>query len=240
MGKLFARIMFLFLLAGGLYAQTVDEIIQKHIQAKGGLEAIKSKTSLRISGTLDVMGMSLPITVMSKRPKMQRTEVPLGDSSVIDAFDGTTRWKLNAAMGISTPSPASPEETAASVETVDFDGALINYKEKGHTVELIGKETTGGQEAYKLKLKSASGHEQEIYIDGASYQQVRVITKIATPDGEQPVESRASDFRVVDGVAVAHVIELTVGPSEMKMTFDKVEWNVDLPDSLFAMPVPTP
>ena len=240
MRKGFAAVAFLFFLAGCLYAQTADEIIQKHIQAKGGLEAIKSKTSLRASGTLDVMGMSLPLTVMTKRPNLQRTEVPIGNDSVIDAFDGKTRWKLNPAMGITTPSPASPEETAAASETVDFDGALIGYKEKGSTVELVGKEMLGAQEAYKLKLKASSGREQEIYIDAASYHQVRVVAKTATPEGEQMVDSRASDYRMIDGIAVAHVIEVTVGPTDMKMTFDKVEWNVDLPDSLFVMPLPTP
>ena len=240
MRKLFAGIAFLSFLAGSLYAQTADEIIQKHIRAKGGLEAIKSKTSLRASGTLDVMGMSLPLTVMSKRPNLQRTEVPIGDASVIDVFDGTTRWKLNPAMGITTPSQASPEETTAAKETVDFDGALIGYKEKGSTVELLGKETVGAQECFKLKLKASNGREQDIYIDAASYHQVRVVAKTVTPEGEQPVDSRASDYRMIDGIAVAHVIEMTIGQTEMKMTFDKIEWNVDLPDSLFVMPVPTP
>ncbi|HXG91475.1 MAG TPA: hypothetical protein VNN73_03785 [Blastocatellia bacterium] len=43
-------------------------------------------------------------------------------------------------------------------EQADIDGALVDYKEKGHTVELIGKEELESSPVYKLKptLKTAT------------------------------------------------------------------------------------
>jgi outer membrane lipoprotein-sorting protein len=228
---------FALLFSPVLFAQTVDEIVQKSIEADGGLAALKSKTSIRMTGTFDMQGMTLPVTIIRKRPNLQRTEVSVQDGSVIDAFDGVTRWKVNPFIGVSEPTKATPEETAESLSE-DYDGPLVDYKEKGNKIELLGKDTVDGQEAYKLKIVSANGREQEMYIDTTTYHPVRVVRKAETEQGEQVIDVRSSDFRTIDGVAVPYSITMLIGPMELKMTIDKVEFNIDAPDSLFKMPAP--
>ena len=221
-------------------AQTVDEIVQKHIAASGGLEAMKSKNSMRMTASFEMQGTPLQMTLVRKRPNLQRSDVSFQDSSIIDAFDGVTRWKVNPFLGMSQPTKATPEETAESADTADFDGPLVDSASKGCKVELVGKEMVDGKEAYKLKVTSASGQTQDTYIDAATYHLARTVRTAQTEMGPQAIDVKSSDYRMVDGVAVAHSTQITVGPMDLNMTVDKVEWNVDLPDTLFKMPEPAP
>ena len=56
--------LFLFALAAitssSLYAQTVDEIISKHVEAIGGKEKLSQVKSLYTENSVDVMGNSAP------------------------------------------------------------------------------------------------------------------------------------------------------------------------------------
>jgi outer membrane lipoprotein-sorting protein len=222
--------------APSVLAQTADEIVQKNIEARGGLQALKSKNSLRMTGTFEVQGMPMELTVLQKRPNLMRTEVAFQGMTVVDAFDGTTRWKVEPYKGVNDPTKATPDETAESAEQADFDGVLVDYRQKGATLELAGKETVDGKEAYKLKVRSKSGREQEMYFDAETYQMVKMTGEGQTEQGSQMIETRTSDHRTVDGVSVPHSIEIRIGDMPLSMTISKVEWDVDLPNSLFQMP----
>src|SRR5688572_21532346 len=126
--------------AAAAHAQTVDEIVAKNLQAKGGAEKWKSVDSVKMTGKVTLQGMELPLTVYAKRPNYNRQEIMLQDKQLVQAFDGTTAWYINPMMG----SDVAQETPAAQAEMMkngaDFDGALINYKSKGHTIEFVGKE----------------------------------------------------------------------------------------------------
>ena len=87
-------------------AQTVDEIVAKNLQAKGGAEKWKAVTSVKMTGKITMQGMELPLTVYAKRPNFNRQEVIVQDRQVIQAFDGTTAWLLNPMMGAKEPQEA--------------------------------------------------------------------------------------------------------------------------------------
>ena len=57
----FIAIFALLFLPAGLSAQTVDELIQKHIQATGGYEKWKSLKTMKISGTISIHLEGIPI-----------------------------------------------------------------------------------------------------------------------------------------------------------------------------------
>ena len=220
-------------------AQTVDEIIEKHIEAEGGVEALKSKNSMRLTASFEMQGTLGTMTIFRKRPNMLRNDVTIQGSSMVDSFDGVTRWKVNPFIGITTPVKGTPEEIVQAADQADFDGPFVDAASKGYKIELVGKEMVDDKEAYHLKLTSRSGREQDVYIDVTSYHEMRRIRKSQTEMGEETTDLRSSDYRVVDGVAVAHSVRVT-GPMDINITVEKIEWNVDLPDSLFRMPEPEP
>ena len=54
-----------------------------------------------------------------------------------------------------------PDEAKEMADEADFDGPLMDWKTKGHTVELAGKEPVEGADALKLKLTR-----QPVEVDG--------------------------------------------------------------------------
>src|SRR5687767_8552605 len=76
-------------------AQTVDEIVARNLQAKGGAEKWKSITAVKMTGKVSLQGMELPLIVYAKRPNMSRQEITIQDKKIVQAFDGTTPWMIN-------------------------------------------------------------------------------------------------------------------------------------------------
>ncbi|MBI1796729.1 MAG: hypothetical protein HYR74_06720 [Candidatus Eisenbacteria bacterium] len=227
------------LLAPIASAQTVDEIIAKHIAARGGMEKLTAVKSLRQTGKMMLpQGMELPFTVIAKRPKSTRMEFSFQGMTGAQVCDGTMAWSVMPFMGKKDPEPMGADETRNMLEQADFDGPLVDYKTKGNTVELAGKEQVEGADAYKLKVTMKSGDVRYMFLDTESYLEVKVEEKRTIRGTEVEGESLLGDYREEGGMMMAHSIEnrqkgMTQG---QKMTIEKVELNLDVPDSLFTMP----
>src|SRR5512138_1628296 len=148
-------------------AQTVDELIQKNIAARGGLEKLHSLHSLRMTGKLHTSGLQLPLVIQIKRPAMARGEATLQGMNFVIAYDGQTVWEINAFDGKTEPEhlPLDHDDAKEVVEMADLDGPLVDYKAKGNTVELIGKEDLEATPVYKLRLTLKNGDVKYVYLD---------------------------------------------------------------------------
>lgn len=227
------------LLAPIAHAQTVDEILTKHYEAQGGLEKLKALTSRRVTGTMGVgPGMEAPFTMENKRPGKRRIEFTIQGMTGIQAFDGEKAWSVMPFMGKKDPEVASDEDNAKEKEDADFDGALVDYKTKGHTVELVGKESIEGAEAYKIKVTKKNGDVEFHYLDAETYLLVKEEGKVKRRGTEMESEMFFSDYKDVDGYMVPFSMEQGAKgmPQRQKMTFTKIELNVPLDDARFAMP----
>ena len=119
-----------------------------------------------------------------------------------------------------------------------MDGSMVDYKEKGHTVELIGKEDLEGTPVYKIKLTLKNGDVRYIYLDAENYLELKITSKRQIPGGEAELENHLSNYKPVNGILMAHSIENKVkGQTVSQITFDKVEMDIPMDDSIFKMPV---
>ena len=221
-------------------AQSVDDIIKKHIKASGGLEKLKSVKSMTITGTSSIpaMGVEATFTRKSMRPNLLRLDVDLQGQKMVQAFDGEKAWHIFPFTG-STATQAMPEAQAKAFRLqTDMDGPLIDYKSKGHKVELVGKEALGEREAYHLKVTMKSGEDIHIYLDSESYLQVKATAMTPGPGGNEiKVETMFSDYKEVDGMMMAHTMTQNnpmQGKVEIKMT--SAEINPKLDTAIFKMP----
>ena len=231
---------FTLLLAVAASAQTADEIIKKNTDARGGLQKIKAIKSLKMTGklTLAGSGVEFPITMQQKRPNTFRMDATFQGQSVIQAYDGETGWQVNPFQGINEPDKLAGDELKDAQEQADIDGALVDYKEKGHTVELVGKEDLEGTPAYKLKLTLKTGDVRTVYIDAANYLELKVTAKRKSPGGEQEVDIYRGNYKPVNGVLFPFSIEQKVaGQTQAQIAIDKIEVDVPVEDATFKMPV---
>jgi outer membrane lipoprotein-sorting protein len=227
-----------FLFCAQASAQSVDEIIKKHLEARGGVEKIKAIKSLKASGKILQQGLEIPISLQQKRPNKVRLDATFQGKTQTQAYDGQVGWKVNPFQGSPDPEKVAGDELKDLEEQADIDGALVDYKQKGHAVELVGKEDLEGSPVYKLKVTLKSGDVRHVYLDADKYLELKLTSKRKTPGGEMEIESFPGNYKPVNGVLFPFSIENKVGGNTLyTITVDKIEVDTNVDDAVFKMPV---
>lgn len=220
------------------HAQTVDEIIARNIQARGGADKLKAVSTIRASGQIRDGSMLAVFVQDNKRPNKVRNEFTLQGMSAINAHDGKVSWHIMPFGGRKDPDLMSADDAKELIEQSDIDGQLVGYKNKDHRAELMGHDSVEGTDCYKIKLTLSTGDVRYYYIDTDSYLELKVETERNIRGAMHYGEILYGDYEQVDGVYYPFAIESwTKGDSDhVKLTVQKVEVNVPIDDSLFAMP----
>jgi outer membrane lipoprotein-sorting protein len=221
-------------------ATDLDEILAMNYETRGGLDTIRSIHSMRLHGTTLAMGqVEAPMTVELKRPNRLRMEFTLHGMTGVQAFDGETAWMVMPFLG-STEPELIPEAQARSFrQEADFDGMLVDWQDKGHTLELLGTEDVEGTEAYKIKVTRSDGDETLVYLDTEHCIELMTISTQVIPGQATEIEvvTILSDYKEVGGVMMAHHVESRSGDQVMAVvTIDSVEVNPEIADERFTMP----
>src|SRR5947207_2567771 len=135
----------------GARGLTVEEILAKNLEARGGAAKIDAIRSLRLTGKIVFGGgdnaIEAALAGVKKRPAMIRTEVTLQGLTAVDAFDGKEAWSLSPFQGRRDAQKESADEARALAQDADIEGPLVHWREKGHKVESLGTEDVDGTPA---------------------------------------------------------------------------------------------
>ena len=77
-------------LAGPAAAQTVDEIIAKNIEARGGIEKLKAVKTIRMTAKINQNGFRATVVQENERPNKVREEFIIQGMAEVEAYDGKT------------------------------------------------------------------------------------------------------------------------------------------------------
>lgn len=225
--------------AGLAAAQTpsVDELVAKHLAARGGLEKLQSVNTMRLQGTMNIQGMDMPLTVLSKRPNKMRQEMTMQGQTVIQAYDGQTVWAVNPMMGSTSPQAIQGPPADAVKSQSLFDGPLVGYKDRGDTLEVVGPADVAGARTWKLKLTRQDGKAMHIYLDADTGLEKQWSATMEQGGMTMEIDTIMSDHQPVDGIQVARTMRTLVGGQAMgALTVSSVEFNVPIEDAVFSMP----
>jgi hypothetical protein len=220
-------------------AQTLDEIIAKHIKARGGMDKLKAIQTVRITGKMiQGPGLEAPFTLEMKRPNNGRLEFTFQGLTAVQAYDGKNGWEIMPFGGRKDPQPMSPEDVKEAEEQADMDGPLVDYKAKGHQVELVGKDKVEGTDAYKLKVTLKNGDLRYYYLDAEYFLDLKMESKRNVRGTDREFENSYGDYKEVGGVMFPYSIDSGVkgSPEKQKIAAEKIEVNVAMDDSRFKMP----
>lgn len=218
--------------------KTADEVIAKYIEAIGGRERIDSLKSIRMTGvSVRGGGMETPVTMEFERPDKMRVEFTVQGMTGIQAYDGNTGWFVRPLGGNTDPEKMSTDQVESIQERSDIDGPLIDYKKKGHQVELVGKDEIEGSEAYKLKVSKKTGEVEYYYLDAEHFLLLMVEGTRDFQGTEIRYKMSYGDYKDVNGMLMAHTIKQEMGRmGGSSTTFEKIEMNIEFPADHFAMP----
>jgi len=238
MKKLFVVGIIIFMAGVSVTAQTVDEIIQKNLEARGGIDKITAIKSGKLSGKILRQGMEIPITMWYVKPDKIRTELTFSDKSMTFAYDGNIAWQISPFTGSTDPQEITGDMADNIKENIEnFNEPFIDYEKKGHKIEFTGKDELEGTEVLKLKLTLKSGKVNTIFIDAETFIELKRVN-VRNPGNEEiTAESLYGDYKPVDGVMTPHSISMTAnGQKAGEIIFDSVETNVKTEDGFFSMP----
>jgi len=238
-------LLFAALIASGVFAQdksqpTADELVAKNIEAKGGATALHDLQSLRLTGKMLVQEGQSQYTYVQikKRPDEVRNEVSLQGLTQIAAYDGKQGWRVSPFSGRKDPERMATDDVKALIEDSEIDGALVDWKTKGSTVEYLGTEDVEGTAAHKLKVVRKNGDVSFVYLDPDHFLEIRVLTQRTRHGAHEEVETDLGDYEKAGGVFVPTSIESGQkgAPDKQRIIIDKVEANAPVDDSVFHFP----
>lgn len=219
---------------------TADELVAKNIEAKGGDSALRDLQSLRLSGKLLVQQGQIELAYLQtkKRPEEVRTEASLQGMTQIQAYDGKEGWKVSPFFGRKDPERMATDDVKALIEDSEIDGALVDWKTKGSSIEYLGTEDVDGTPAHKLKVVRKNGDVSFVYLDPDHFLEIRVLTQRTRHGAHEEVETDLGDYEKAGGVFVPTSIESGQkgAPDKQRIIIDKVEANVPVDDSVFHFP----
>lgn len=233
--------------------QTVDQVIEKYAEARGGIEKLLGIRSIYMEGARMMMGNEVTVKVTKEQGKLSRTEFEMGANNGFMIVTDKEGWNM---FSMRSPTPTKlPEEAVAQQQTeLDIAGPMINYTAKGHQAELMGKDTLNGVLCYKIKLTTANGKEIRYWLDAQTHLLVQSAIKtkgnfvgrngdktVATAPSEGDLITLFSDYQGVDGILFPHTIVTKMpgnirgggGTTDNSTTFDKIELNITVDPKLY-------
>jgi photosystem II stability/assembly factor-like uncharacterized protein len=218
---------------------TADEIVARYIQRVGGMQRIEAVKSLRRTGKfIGGGGFEADVLQENKRPAMVRQEFIIQGMAGINAYDGKNGWKIDPFGGKKDPETLGEDELKEMIEAADFDGPLVNYKQKGNKVEYAGIEPVEGTDAYKLKVTVADGEVRNFYMDTEYFVPIKIETKRIIRGAERETETVLGDYKSVNGWYLPYSMEMgrKGSPFRQKINIAKIEANVPIDNARFVMP----
>jgi hypothetical protein len=224
------------------HAPTVDELVAKNIQAKGGAESLQALQSLRLTGKMLVNEGQIELRYVETRarPNKIRTEAMLQGMTAVNAYDGKEGWKVAPFQGRKDPEKMSADDVKPLMEDAEIDGPLVDWKSKGSTVDYLGTEDVEGTAAHKLKVVRKNGDVSFVYLDPEHFLEIRILTQRTQHGAQIEEETELGNYEKVNGVFVPFAVDSgrKGDPDKQKIIIDKAEANMPVDDAMFRFPAP--
>jgi len=221
-------------------ALTAEQIVDRSVEVRGGLEAWRKITTLIWAGHLESArsaAPSVPFQLEEKRPGKSRFEISDPSHRSLRVFDGTRGWKMKLGEdGRPDVKQFTAQEVRYALAAPGLEGPLIDFRARGSTVELEGTEELEGHATYRIGVRLATGERQTVWVDAKSFLEDRYDrTAYSTTGAPGTVTVRVRDYKEVEGLAVPSVIEISgaAGGAPDRMVIERVALNPPIDDREF-------
>ncbi len=221
---------------------SVDQIIAKNVEARGGADAWRKIDSMVWIGHVDNKSSPARFVLAMKRPNKTRFEIVSMNRMALRVFDGTRGWKLKPMRHDEQANmqPYSAQEVTFAHEESVIDGPLIDHAAKGIDAKLGGVDEIEGHKAYRLELRMPSGATRRVWVDASSFLDIKYEHETHTPLGQPgAVDVYYRDYKTIEGVKLPLTIEsgAASAPPIDRLTIEKIQMNPQLSDTLFERPI---
>lgn len=211
------------------YAQkTADEVAAKVLEAQGGLAKLRSIQSIKQQGNIEFSGQKIPYNIYVLHDKILKTEFTFSGLTGFTLMAKDSGYQFSPFQGMTAPERMTPEDINQGQDNLDLQGVLIDYAQKGHSIELMEPEDVDGVDAIQLKVSLKSGKTLFYFIDPDNYYIIRTKVKGISNGQEYTNFSNFYNFKTTSN---GFVFPYTVD----NVTFDNIEVNVPIDQKIFEL-----
>jgi zinc protease len=217
-----------------------NDLVQRVVQAKGGLEALKAIRTVVVDADMSVMTARGPTIIPTKTyvvyPDKFRVDATFAGQQSVQAYNAGTAWVRDPA-GVSAAPPAMRNDFAATVRRDTFP-LLIAAAEGKVTVRQLAEEGSSGATFRVLEVSGQGLDPVRLYVD-RDYRVARQSYATPGPDGRpSQAEEVYSDYRKVNGIDVPFkAVVLRDGRQILERTLKTVTFNTAVDPMLFQQPL---
>ncbi len=218
---------------------TADELIDAHIEALGGYQAVKSIHTLTFIATYEEATFKQVHRFDRKRPNFIRVttnyDEETGSFGYCEGFDGAA-WEYSAKV----PVRVVGEPARALKNASEFEKPYIDYQDKGYTAKFMGITSIKDNEVYHLQLSKIDGTTKDYFFDVNSLMESVSIGNAPFHGEGATIEifEKRSDYRPVNGVLMSFKNEQRSGEKVLSTwNCHSIEANKDVPDEWFSPPL---
>jgi hypothetical protein len=216
---------------------TVDQIIEKYVEAMGGKAALEKITSRVTKGTFDLpaFGASGTWEAYAKAPNksISITDVP-NFGLIRNGFDGTIAWEDNPQTGLN-------EKSGALLVRAKLDSDFyreFKLKELYPKIVVKKKDKVGEKDAYVVEATPDGASAETWYFDAATGLLLRADAEREGPNGPTVAQLYFEDYKDVDGIKFPYAIRQVLPEFSLSLKITEVKHNVEIEDAKFSKPAP--
>jgi hypothetical protein len=226
-------ILLLLTWAPAVVAQSAEKIIERHVKAVGGAKALKSISSVRMTGSAARNGPGGgpgEFLWQTKAPGSFYLELRWGNSHSVEACNGKSARREDAEAGART---LSGREQARARATARYrNDHFLSYKKEKTKVQLAGRESVAGRAAYVVEMTTRNGLKRKLTFDAEN--------SLLLKEEEEREGGREAiffgDYRAVDGVKEPHRIRIQRGAELVELAVLEVKHNAGVDETAFDFP----
>jgi hypothetical protein len=223
---------------------TAQTLLDKNLEARGGADALAAIKSIRFDGRIIFPGdFELKYDETRARGGADGTEMRMNGTvqglTYVQAYDGSTAWRINPFQGRKDPETMSADEARSVADEGMVEGVLQASRHDGSTVSYLGREDFDGTSAYKLKVTQKDGDEFTYLLDPDTFLEIKVTETRRIRGAEQTTESELGDYEKVGGVYFPMSVDnWTQGQSNQRqrVIIETATANPPVTPDLFELP----
>jgi hypothetical protein len=228
--KLLAVLLFFITLSS--IAQTVDEIVVKHIEAIGGRDNWLKVKSMRMETLMKMQGAEIRSTEVIINRKAMRSDISVMGMAGFTVLTNTEGWAFGPWNGQTKPEAMTADDVKNGQDGLELLDKFITYQELGKKLEYFDKDDIDGIECFKLKMTDKDGIETTFYLDPDNYQIIKAVFKLVSNGQEMEYSTYFSNFTLLaEGIVVPMMTSSEGGTREVT----KIEINPVIDESIFKI-----
>jgi Outer membrane lipoprotein-sorting protein len=210
----------------GVKAQTVDEVIEKHLTALGGKEALLKINTVVKEGKATMQGNEMTMKTTALNKKGFRLDISVMGMDGYQITTPTKGWSYMPFGGNTAVEDMPADKVKAGQNDLETQSIFLNYKEKGTTVELLGTEKLDNVDHYKVKAVFTSGSVNTYFI---SKETLMISKASSVRNGGAAKEITYTDYKKVSGIMMAYTLKRETGD----INFETITINAPVDESIF-------